>query len=149
MCLNICWLTLISERYGHQRRVFGLAAPQIAATRFQARQALRLDAQQGVKQLLIWSTLYHRYVRTDLEFSLQAISQLVSYTPRTLRRYREEGIRCIAHDLFWIEWYLQTTVSQKTQPAPAQRVGAAGSTTATLPDDIWWVLAIARRVLAL
>jgi len=46
----------------------------------------------GKHNLMAWSTLYYRYVRSDLGLSVEELAQLFTVTPRTVARYHDDGI---------------------------------------------------------
>ena len=57
------------------------------------------DFGQGNSELEAWSYLYYRFVRVDLDLSLDALERLTRQDRRTLNRRQAKGIARLTHDL--------------------------------------------------
>jgi hypothetical protein len=66
----------ITDQLMRSRQVLGLSAPDLEDTLRTAETTIAADARTGNHELLAWSWLYHRYVRTDFGFSFQHFSAL-------------------------------------------------------------------------
>jgi hypothetical protein len=75
--------------------------------------ALRMDIKIGNPQLIDWSWLYYHYVRTDLNMSSAHVACIGHVDERTVRRYRQRGIRRLTYLL--IEQEMQTKRERKRQ----------------------------------
>jgi hypothetical protein len=84
---------LITTQLTQSRQVLDLPAPDFQLNRQAAEVAITADARTGNHELLGWSWLYHRYVRTDLGFSFQHFSALAHVDERTLRRHQRHAIQ--------------------------------------------------------
>jgi hypothetical protein len=82
----------ITGQLTQSRQVLGLPAPDLEDTLRTAETAIAADARTGNHELLAWSWLYHRYVRTDFGFSFQHFSTLAHLDERTLRRHQRHAI---------------------------------------------------------
>lgn len=77
-------------------------APDIAYSQ------LVVDFQTGNPELMAWSLLYYRYVRSDLDLTLDGISRQVFLDQRTLRRYQQHGVRRLTETLTALETEART-----------------------------------------
>ncbi len=83
----------IAARLDDLRALEGL--PPTAASgdrRAAVEEALVHDFRRGNAELEAWSTLYHRYVRVDLDLQMQGLAALTSQDLRTLRRRLALGV---------------------------------------------------------
>jgi tetratricopeptide (TPR) repeat protein len=86
---------LIWKRLNQHRGLYGLAA----ALPHKDSQDARLDFQPGNTELEAWSVLYYRYVRVDLDLSLDQLEAITQQDRRTLHRRQSKGIARLTHDL--------------------------------------------------
>lgn len=54
--------------------------------------------------LLMWTLLYYRYVRVDLNFTPETVRPLVSFSDRSVRRYYQYALRLLTRRLTEAEW---------------------------------------------
>lgn len=57
----------------------------------------------SVRYLQAWTVLYARVARTDLEWSINDISEITNTHPRTLRRRQTLGIHCLYAHIIRLE----------------------------------------------
>lgn len=88
---------LIAHRLARQRRLCGLTSDLRCAEYSLLLERLRGDFGCGNAELEAWSLLYHRYVRVDLDLTLDQICCLVGQTGRTLNRRRHLGTVRLTH----------------------------------------------------
>lgn len=86
---------LIRKRLNQHRSLYGLAT----ALPHKDSQAAGLDFQVGNTELEAWSVLYYRYVRVDLDLSLDQLEAITQQDRRTLHRRQSKGIARLTHDL--------------------------------------------------
>ena len=108
-------LTAIYQSLQHQRQALGLAPLLLTETRHQACQHLRHDLPQGASELIAWSILYYRYVRTDLNVALTDFYDCLGIHARTFRRYHQHGTQRLLQGLVQEEWRL----GRASLPVPA------------------------------
>ena len=53
--------------------------------------------------LLAWGILYYRYVRSDLDLSVEGLAQSMAVTPRTVSRYNDDGVELLTQRLIRME----------------------------------------------
>ena len=142
------WLlvSIITERLNYQRRIFGLEVLDETETRVQACDAICIDGRQRFRELVTWSILYYLYVRVDLEFSLQELSDMLSYSPRTMRRYRTAGIQSLIQYLFWVEWHACSAKSTNLINDRSRMAGVPEYTSSPVLSERWWLLSLVRQV---
>ncbi len=63
----------------------------------------------GAAELLAWSVLYYRYVRSDLEISAEELANRLAITTRTLTRYTDEAIERLTGRLIKAEQIARQT----------------------------------------
>jgi tetratricopeptide (TPR) repeat protein len=97
-------ITIINENYSHLRYILGLTAPLATILLKDAIGELTNDIRRGSTELSGWSLLYYRYVRTELNISLDALSEVLFLDQRTLRRYIESAINQLTERLIAAEW---------------------------------------------
>jgi hypothetical protein len=88
---------LIAHRLARQRRLCGLTGDLRCTEHGLLLERLRADFACGNAELEAWSLLYHRYVRVDLDLTLEQICGHVSLTARTLSRRRHLGAVRLTH----------------------------------------------------
>lgn len=83
----------IRRRVSHYRQRHGLGfAPDDSGM-------LRADFTVGSRELEAWSILYYRYVRVDLDLSVEQIKRMANQSLRTLSRRQHAGLVRLAHTL--------------------------------------------------
>jgi len=88
----------IGRCYNKLRQTVGFIPATTHEPRNQALAMLHEDFMAANKELEAWSLLYHRYVRIDLDLSLQAVSRLVGQSIRNLNRRQSLGLtRLLSH----------------------------------------------------
>ena len=70
----------------------------------QAENSIRKESELQNYELTCWNLLYYRYVRVDLGFSWERLSELTHVEPRTLRRYLNHAIKRLTQKLIGAEW---------------------------------------------
>lgn len=86
---------LIRRRLNQHRNFYGLPAVKPHVDSADAKQ----DFQFGNTELEAWSVLYYRYVRVDLDLSLDQLEALTRQDRRTLHRRQSKGMSRLTHDL--------------------------------------------------
>lgn len=94
--------TIISALSEH-RAVFLLSPINQTASVDAVRYEIADTVEQGSTNLTIWSLLYYRYVRVDLNFSVEALSEVLAIHSRTISRYIEDGTELLKERLISAE----------------------------------------------
>ena len=94
---------LISAAYFAVRRALELPIPRADLPRTPSEKLITEDALLRNPELLAWSLLYHRYVRTDFDLSVGQLAKLISVNERTFRRYQAYAIRLLTYRLIGLE----------------------------------------------
>ena len=89
----------ISDALSEQRGHFGLDPADDRESVDQARESIGADRDTGAALLLAWSLLYYRYVRADLDFSIEDLANAYGMETRTVARYGNYGTRILTHRL--------------------------------------------------
>jgi tetratricopeptide (TPR) repeat protein len=99
---------IIRLRLDQHRSLYQLppASPHTTTT------ALQDDFRVGNSELESWSVLYHRYVRVDLDLSIERLEEIASQERRTLQRRQSKGISRLTHDLIRREMRVRTRQRQ-------------------------------------
>lgn len=99
--VNSVLINHIIEQYTRLRLMFGLTPPNIAGTLTECERCISEDASTSTAsdRLLIWSWLYHHYVRDELSISSTMFSKYVSRNNRSLRRYQKDALYHLARSL--------------------------------------------------
>jgi tetratricopeptide (TPR) repeat protein len=105
---------LILKRLNQHRSLYGLAAARPHKDSQDAGQDFRF----GNTELEAWSVLYYRYVRVDLDLSLDQLEAITRQDRRTLHRRQSKGIARLTHDLIRRE--LRARVRQRQAALRAQ-----------------------------
>ena len=113
---------LITAGLAHHRRVMGLPPGCGTESQQQALEDLERDTRSGNRELLSWGLLYYRYVRVDLDLTNTQLCQAVNVDARSLRRYRQSGIKRVA------DWLLQAELQI--------RFDDSGDSNASLTDFV-------------
>lgn len=95
---------LISDELQAKRARLNFAALSEDENYGQAQQSIRIAAQTRNAELLLWTLLYYRYVRTDLALSQETLSDLINVDSRSLRRYFQYAVRQLTKRLISEEW---------------------------------------------
>ncbi len=90
---------VITERLTVYRTFYGLSGAEPARSRQAVLKAITSDFYCNSAELEAWSLLYHRYVCLELDLSLEALSNLVSQTRRTLQRRQQLGVLRLTQEL--------------------------------------------------
>ncbi len=93
----------IARALNEQRRVFGLMPISELAPRDEALAALSEHVRMGARELLEWSVLYYRYVRSDLALSVETLAALIAVQARTITRYHDDAIKMLTERLIRAE----------------------------------------------
>lgn len=97
--LKTVLVSLMTQALQEGRHAFGLAQPDERAPLAEVKRQIMDDAATRSPELLSSSLLYHRYVRVDLGLTHEDLSSLIGVDVRTLRRYRDYGVRALTHRL--------------------------------------------------
>lgn len=79
--------SLVIDRLTDLRQKFDLPAPDTAASLKQVIADIRNDVRTDNTHLIGFSYIYHRYIRSDLEFSVEKLETHFALIKRSLRRY--------------------------------------------------------------
>jgi len=101
-------LSIITQEYSQHRHNFGLAAPVLNMPFEAAAADIRRDVQQQNPELNGWCLLYYRYVRVDLDLSIETITTVANIEQRTLRRYQNHATIRLQECLVEAEWEART-----------------------------------------
>lgn len=96
-------VSTITSSLSDHRAVFLLSPPNQSASINGVRHEMAEAVEQGSTILIIWSLLYYRYVRTDLGFSVEVLSEALAIHSRTISRYIEDGIELLKERLISAE----------------------------------------------
>ena len=80
-----------------------LVMPSINVPQSAVEKRIQADAAPRNPELLAWSLLYHRYIRTDLSLDVNQLAGLISAGNRTFRRYQAYAIRMLTYGLIRAE----------------------------------------------
>ncbi|MEO8392489.1 MAG: hypothetical protein ABI700_05805 [Chloroflexota bacterium] len=89
----------IIDALHEQCDLFGLTPPGERTRNDQIREEVAELIKIGKHNLMVWSTLYYRYVRSDLGISIEELAQLLAVNSRTVTRYHDDGIDILAQRL--------------------------------------------------
>lgn len=97
--------SLLIDEFSMLRSQYQLAAISVTApSSLQAGiQDLGQCGKTGNTRLVGYALLYYRYIRSDLELSVQAIGDYLNYEARGLRRYNEEALDSLLGKLINLE----------------------------------------------
>ncbi len=101
--LNLAIIRIVTETLTHHRRVFGLPAPDLHESVEQAKQSIRTDYAIGSQPLMIWSLLFYRYVRIELDWSRKMFCEILNVDERTITRHTTQGIEALTMQLIEAE----------------------------------------------
>src|SRR5215813_121488 len=108
---------VIERRLNHHRALYHLPPVSPNADYDSARAAIQDDFHHHNEELEAWSYLYYRYVRTDLDLSVDDLQSFTVQDRRTLQRRQSKAITRLAHDLARREASARTRYRQATQRA--------------------------------
>jgi tetratricopeptide (TPR) repeat protein len=94
--LNSLLISIITSQLEHHRHLHDRALEPVGAGEQEVLMEITKDAQTGSPELLGWGWFYYHYVRSDLNISQLAFSQLTHLDERTLRRYQQHTLRQLA-----------------------------------------------------
>ena len=80
-----------------------LVMPSLNVPQSAVEKRIQADAAPRNPELLAWSLLYHRYIRTDLSLDVNQLAGLISAGNRTFRRYQAYAIRMLTYGLIRAE----------------------------------------------
>lgn len=83
---------MIDAALSEARAMFGLAPIDVKAPLHAALRALDEAVKVGAHDLLAWSVLYYRYVRADLDLSVETLAHHMGVSTRTITRYNDDGV---------------------------------------------------------
>ncbi len=106
--LRHLFISIITHEYIEHRHNLGLESDVSQTTLEAAAEDIRRDVQQHNPELLGWCLLYYRYVRVDLNLSLESIMPITHIEQRTLRRYVTHTIDRLRDCLIIREWEERT-----------------------------------------
>jgi hypothetical protein len=92
LALNHTLTSVISDTISKQRRALNLLPSVNNASLTDALAAIAKDVKTDNPELIAWSWLYYRYVRTDLNISTSTFKRIAYVDERTLRRYQRHAI---------------------------------------------------------
>ncbi len=116
---------IITRRLVHLRDVHGL--PPLSAQT--AEIAIQQDFRIGNHELEAWSVLYYRYMRIDLDLSIDSLERITQQDKRTLHRRQSRGITRLTHALILRETRARlrqrkvALQSQLPRPYPPHLIG--------------------------
>lgn len=97
--LNHIFTTIIAENYSKLREMLRLSKPQPGENKAQSIERLEEDSLKNNPDLLAWGYLYFQYVRVDLGITLETHGNVLAINVRTLRRYKNHGIKRLTAEL--------------------------------------------------
>jgi tetratricopeptide (TPR) repeat protein len=97
-------ISVIVREYNAHRHNFGFEVPVSHAPLEAALDEIRRDVQQHNPELIGWCLLYYRYVRVDLNLSIESIMSIAHVEQRTLRRYQSHAIERLRDCIVSAEW---------------------------------------------
>lgn len=95
---------IITDSLSTQRTYLGLPTVRVFDNVDEYRRSISLDGQQDSTELMCWSLLYHCFARIELNIDVDEYSELVGFSPRTMRRYRALAIDYLTNTLIRAEW---------------------------------------------
>lgn len=102
--MMVDWLNqLIETKLIYYRQLYRLRLPDDNDTRDEVMDALRRDFYSANEHLEVWSILYHRYVRVDLNISTDELEDITANSERTLRRRQKKGYKWLSEEILWLE----------------------------------------------
>jgi hypothetical protein len=84
------------------------------------------DGRTTNSKLLMWSWLYYRYVRSELNINQQQFCELVCIDDRTIRRYQETGFRRVVDILIRKESMARRSRSLASEAVLKREAPASG-----------------------
>ncbi len=93
----------ITAALNEHRAIFKLRPLEVHADIQEVVQEAAQAVAQSAPELLIWSLLYYRFVRSDLGFTVERLSELLALHPRSIPRYQNEGIELLTARLIHAE----------------------------------------------
>lgn len=96
-------LTQIIAALSEHRLMFSLPLPDTQANLPRTRSEAAQAVEQGAHELLVWSVLYYRCVRVDLDLSVEELAALLALHERTLSRYFIDGVDLLTERLIRAE----------------------------------------------
>ncbi len=103
----------ITRVLDEQRALFQLSALNLRASAEDVRSEIAEMVKIGARELLSWSTLYYRYVRSDLGLSVDALARLLAVHPRTMPRYHEDALDMLTQRVIKAEQYARRARLQR------------------------------------
>ncbi|MBZ0277919.1 MAG: hypothetical protein K8I60_17355 [Anaerolineae bacterium] len=91
--LETLLLEMVSEVYTRQCLLQGLPTPTAKELLSDALESITRNALTNRPGIISWGSLYHRYVRSDIEITTEQFCEVSHIDPRTLRRYQNRAFR--------------------------------------------------------
>jgi tetratricopeptide (TPR) repeat protein len=86
---------MLIHNYQKYRVINELPALDLTVVRSASLTNITEDAATSSSDLISWSLLYYRYIRTELELSQEDLSTLMSISDKTVRRYQSKGLNAL------------------------------------------------------
>lgn len=96
-------VTETARALDQQRALFRLLPLDLHASAVAAQHDVEQMVRVGARELLLWCVLYYRYVRSDLDWSVERLAQLIAVHPRTLPRYQEDALELLTERVIGVE----------------------------------------------
>ncbi len=93
----------ITQALDEQCALFRLTPPNERSRDDEAEREFRELVKFDKHHLLAWGILYYRYVRSDLDMSIERLAQSMAVTPRTISRYNDDGVELLTQRLIRME----------------------------------------------
>lgn len=104
---------LITHSLDEQRAAFDLAPVDVKASATIVRREIGEAVRVGARELTLWCALYYRYVRSDLDFSVDGLARLLGVHSRTLPRYLDDGLSLLTISLIKAEQEARRSLLQR------------------------------------
>jgi hypothetical protein len=96
-----------------QRKLFDLSPVSETDNRKQAELYLSENGAKPSPSLKAWSSIYYRYFRSDLGFSVEELATCLGYGAKQFGRYENEGLRLLRDKVIDAEWQARQLFLQR------------------------------------
>jgi hypothetical protein len=103
----------LQDGLNQQRQLFDLSPVSENASYKDAQEHLREIGAKPSPSLKAWGSIYYRYFRSDLGFTVDELATFLGYSAKQFGRYEYEGLRLLRDTLIEAEWQCRKEFSQR------------------------------------
>jgi hypothetical protein len=103
----------LQDGLNQQRQVFDLSPVSENASHKEVQEHLREIGAKSSPSLKAWGSIYYRYFRSDLGFTVDELATFLGYSAKQFGRYEYEGLRLLRDTVIEAEWQCRKVFSQR------------------------------------